>query len=121
MTDTITLLGLEVFGHHGVFDFERTQGQIFVIDLTLGVDTRPAAASDDLRDTVDYGGIADAVRACVGSDPVDLIETLAERIAEVVLTNNRVEWVQVAVHKPNAPIDGVFADVVVTIKRSRQP
>ena len=77
--------GIECFGHHGVFDFERRDGQIFVVDLVLGLDTRPAAASDDLRDTVDYGSLVAAVKAAVETDPVDLIETLAQRIADVCL------------------------------------
>jgi dihydroneopterin aldolase len=72
--------GIECFGHHGVFDFERREGQVFVIDLELGIDTRPAAASDDLADTVDYGTHA-CCEASGRVDPVDLIETLSQRIA----------------------------------------
>ena len=71
--------GIECFGHHGVFEFERREGQTFVVDLVLGLDTAPAAASDDLRDTVDYGSLVAAVKAAVETDPVDLIETLAQR------------------------------------------
>ena len=88
-----------------------------MIDLTLGLDTRPAAASDDLRDTVDYGSLVAHVKTVVESDPVDLIETLAQRVARVCLSDGRVEWVRVTVHKPNAPIDAVFADVALTIRR----
>ncbi len=119
-TDEITVLGIECFGHHGVFDFERREGQRFVIDLSLGVDTRPAAASDDLRDTVDYGSVVAAVHAAVETDPVDLIETLAQRIADVCLLDDRVDWVRVTVHKPDAPITATFADVVLTITRRRE-
>ena len=117
MTDELTITGVECFGHHGVFEHERHEGQAFVIDLTLGLDTRPAAKSDDLRDTVDYGTLVDQVKATVQSDPVDLIETLAERVAQVCLSGGRVEWVRVTVHKPDAPIDAVFADVALTIRR----
>jgi len=117
MTDELAILGLECQGFHGVFDFERREGQTFVIDLVLGVDTRPAAASDDLRDTVDYGSLSTKVKASVERDPVDLIETLAQRIADLCLLESRVEWVRVTVHKPDAPIDATFHDVALTITR----
>src|SRR5512139_2114494 len=87
--DRLAVHGIEAFGHHGVFDFERREGQIFKVDLVLGMDTRPAARSDDLHDTVDYGTLVAAVKKAVESDPVDLIEKLAQRIAEVCLTDNR--------------------------------
>jgi dihydroneopterin aldolase len=115
--DQLTITGIECFGHHGVFDHERRGGQVFVIDLTLGLDTRSAAASDDLQDTVDYGSLVAQVKTAVESDPVDLIETLAQRVAGVCLSDRRVEWVRVSVHKPDAPIDAVFADVALTIRR----
>lgn len=120
MTDELTITGVECYGHHGVFDFERRDGQTFLIDLTLGVDTAPAAASDDLRDTVDYGRLVASVKAAVEKDPVDLIETLAQRIADVCLVDGRVEWARVAVHKPDAPIESTFSDVVLTITRKRE-
>ena len=106
---------------HGVFEFEKREGQIFVVDLTLGVDTRAAAASDDLQDTVDYGSLVARVKAAVESDPVDLIETVAERIAQVCLVDRRVEWVRVTLHKPDAPIESTFADVTLSITRSTHP
>lgn len=119
MSDELSILGLECWGHHGVFDFERREGQKFVVDLTLGLDTRAAAASDDLQDTVDYGSLAGRVKQAVESDPVDLVETLAERLAGVALEEDRVEWVRVRLHKPDAPIDATFRDVALTITRSK--
>ena len=119
-TDELTVSGIACFGHHGVFDFERRQGQAFVIDLTLAVETASAAASDDLRDTVDYGSLVAAVKAAVERDPVDLIETLAQRLADVCLLDDRVEWVRVTVHKPDAPIEATFTDVALTITRKRE-
>ncbi len=110
--------GISVHGHHGVFDFERRDGQEFVIDLVLAVDTRPAALQDDLQETVDYGTLVDEVRSAVERDPVDLIETLAQRIADVCLRHTRVEAVEVTVHKPHAPIQATFEDVALTIHRS---
>jgi len=118
--DELAVLGIECFGHHGVFDFERREGQTFVVDLVLGLDIGAAAASDDLRDTVDYGSLVAAVKAAVEKDPVDLIETLAQRIADVCLLDGRVEWSRVTVHKPDAPIEATFADVALTITRTRE-
>jgi dihydroneopterin aldolase len=120
MTDELTVSGIECFAHHGVFDVERREGQVFVIDVTLGVDTAPAAASDDLRDTVDYGSLVGAVKAAVERDPVDLIETLAARIAAICVSDHRVEWARVTVHKPDAPIDATYSDVALTITRKRE-
>lgn len=122
MTDRLTVSGVRCWGHHGVFDHERRDGQDFVIDLTLGLDTGPAAASDDLHDTVDYGNLVARVKAAVEADPVDLIETLADRVAGECLSDRRVEWVEVTVHKPDAPIEADFADVALTIRRdAREP
>ncbi|GAB2690940.1 dihydroneopterin aldolase [Thalassiella azotivora] len=120
MTDRIELHGLRARGHHGVFDHERREGQDFVVDLVLHVDTRPAAASDDLTDTVHYGVIAQEVHDVVAGDPVDLVETLAQRVADRVLAHERVQAVDVAVHKPQAPIEVPFSDVVLRIHRRRE-
>jgi 7,8-dihydroneopterin aldolase/epimerase/oxygenase len=120
VSDELVVSGIECFGHHGVFEHERRDGQTFVIDLALGIDSRSAAASDDLRDTVDYGSLVHQVKAAVEKDPVDLIETLAQRIADVCLWDGRVEWARVTVHKPDAPIDANFSDVALTITRKRQ-
>lgn len=115
--DEITLTGLRVFGRHGVFEHERAQGQEFVIDLTLFVQTDRAAQTDDVADTVHYGEVAETVAAIVGGEPVNLIETLAHRIAEHILTIEGVRMTRVTVHKPEAPIPLTFADVSVTIVR----
>lgn len=119
VADRITLSGLRVFGYHGVYDDEKRDGQDFVVDLRLDLDTRPAAASDDVADTVHYGELAASVAAVVAGDPVDLLETLAQRIADVALADARVARVEVTVHKPQAPIALQFDDVSVTIARSR--
>ena len=119
MTDELTITGVECFAHHGVFDFERREGQVFVVDLVLGIDTRPAAASDDLVDTVNYGTLVADVKAAVEREPVDLIETVAQRITDVCLLDTRVEWARVTLHKPDAPIDATYSDVALTITRTR--
>jgi dihydroneopterin aldolase len=90
---------------------------VFVVDLALLLDTGPAAGTDDLRETVDYGTLVNRVRRDVESDPVDLIETLAQRIADTCLADRRVRTAEVTVHKPQAPVEGTFADVTLTIVR----
>lgn len=118
--DSITLTGLRVHAHHGVYDFEREAGQEFVIDVTVWLDLAAPAASDDVSGTIHYGELALEVTDAVRRDPVDLIETVAERVAEVVLAHRAAEAVRVTVHKPNAPIEVPFDDVAVTIERARE-
>ncbi|WP_328914066.1 MULTISPECIES: dihydroneopterin aldolase [unclassified Streptomyces] len=117
--DRVTLRGLSVRGHHGVFAHERENGQIFVVDLALSLDTAPAAAGDDLTKTVHYGVLSEQVAAVVSGEPVNLIETLAQRIADTCLGHTLVQEVEVTVHKPDAPITVPFDDVTVTITRRR--
>jgi len=117
--DEIRLTGLRATAHHGVFEHERREGQLFVVDLIVRLPLAPAAAGDDLAATVHYGELAEAVVAAVESDPVDLIETVAERIAAVALGFPAAHEVVVTVHKPNAPITVPFDDVSVTITRRR--
>ncbi len=117
--DEITLTGLRANAHHGVFDEERRTGQLFLIDVTVGLDVHDAARSDDLENTIHYGVLAEEVVAAVERDPVDLIETVAERVAAVVLAHDRAAVVTVTVHKPAAPIAVPFEDVSVRIMRAR--
>ncbi len=117
--DRIELIGLRARGFHGVFEFERREGQDFVVDVVLHVDSRRAAASDDVADTVHYGDLAEQVHAVVTGDPVDLIETLASRVADLALSQAGVGAVDVAVHKPQAPVQVAFTDVVVRVHRRR--
>ncbi|WP_246498000.1 dihydroneopterin aldolase [Natronoglycomyces albus] len=118
-TDTITLTGLRVHGRHGVFEFERQRGQDFIIDVVLTTSTAAAAASDNLADTIDYGALADSLAHIVAGEPVNLLETLAQRLADACLADPRVIDTTVTVHKPQAPIAHAFSDVAVTIRRSR--
>jgi 7,8-dihydroneopterin aldolase/epimerase/oxygenase len=115
----ITLLGLRARGRHGVFDFEREQGQDFVVDVVLELDLGRAVSSDDVADTVHYGELADRLVEIVGGEPVNLIETLAGRLLAACLADDRVRAAEVTVHKPQAPIPHDFADVAVTLRRSR--
>jgi len=116
---TITLTGLRVRGHHGVYDFERVQGQEFVVDVTLEVDLDEAVRTDDVTDTVHYGQLADRLAGIVAGDPVNLIETLADRLATACLAYPRVGVATVTVHKPQAPIEQEFGDIAVTLRKTR--
>ena len=117
--DRIELRGLRVFARHGVLDSERQAGQEFVIDAVLWLDTRPAAGSDDLSKTVDYGAVANRLVRLAEEPPVRLIETLAERLAADCLSEPLVAEVEITVHKPQAPIAHPFSDVIVVIRRAR--
>lgn len=121
MGGTIELTGLRARGHHGVYDFERSQGQEFVVDVRLRLDLGPAVASDDVADTVHYGELAQRLVEVVGGQPVNLLETLADRLLAVCLSDSRVDEATVTVHKPQAPIPQEFADVSVTLIGSRRP
>ena len=117
--DVIELLGVRAKGYHGVLDFERRDGQDFVVDVAVELDATAASDSDDLGETVHYGVLAEQVVAEIERDPVDLIETLAERIAAAVLTHRAALATEVTVHKPQAPITVPFTDVSITIRRER--
>jgi dihydroneopterin aldolase len=117
--DRITLTGLRASAFHGVLEHERANGQLFLIDVVVHLSLREAGASDELAQTIDYGELASRVVSAVESDPVDLIETVAERIAALVLEYPAATMTEVTVHKPSAPITVPFDDVSVTITRGR--
>lgn len=119
MTDLIRLRGLRARGFHGVLPHEREHGQQFVVDVELEVDIATAAASDALPDTIDYAGLAERLVDVVTGEPVNLIETLADRLAAVCLADPRVQSVTVEVHKPEAPVTVPVEDITVTIRRPR--
>lgn len=117
--DRVRLTGISATGYHGVFDHERRDGQTFVVDVVVHLDTRRAAATDDLAHTLHYGELAEQVVTVVEGEPADLIETVAERIAATVLAHPQVQAVDVVVHKPQAPITVPFEDVTVEVRRDR--
>ncbi|MGW1678434.1 dihydroneopterin aldolase [Saccharopolyspora sp. NPDC002376] len=120
MADRITLTGLKVRGNHGVFDHEKRDGQDFFVDITVWIDLGEAAATDDLAKTMHYGELAERAAAIVAGPSKDLIEAVAGEIADDVMTDERVHAAEVTIHKPSAPIPLTFADVAVTIRRSRR-
>jgi dihydroneopterin aldolase len=117
--DRITLTGLRVHGRHGVHEHERVRGQEFVVDATVWLDLRPAAKTDTLFATLDYGALADRAARIVGGDPCNLIETVAARLAAEVLQDQRVHAVEITIHKPHAGLLYPFTDVSVTTHLSR--
>jgi dihydroneopterin aldolase len=117
--DRIALRGVRAHAHHGVYAFERERGQMFRVDAVLELDTRAAAAGDDLDKTVNYADLAQQLYAVLTGEPVSLLETLAERLANVCLANSLVDAVEITVHKPQAELGVPFDDVTVTIRRER--
>lgn len=117
--DRITLLGIGAVGYHGVLDQEKRSGQPFFVDLVMYLDLAAAGGSDDVARTAHYGEVAEQVRDIVIGPSVNLLETLAERIARHLLDRFPLDAVEVTVHKPKAPIEVTFSDVSVTIYRER--
>lgn len=117
--DRIAVTGLRAYGYHGVLRSERAQGQEFIADAVLWLDTSDAAAADDVSRTVDYAALAGRLADIISGEPVDLIETLAQRLATACLSDERVREAEVTVHKPSAPVGVPVRDVSVTIRRGR--
>lgn len=134
MSYRVSLTGVRARGFHGVFPAERRDGQDFVVDAVLDVDGAGGEVGDEvdradgaggfggpdqLEATVDYGSLAQRLHDAVAGEPVNLIETLADRLAQLCLADPRVRRVEVTVHKPSAPIEVPFDDVAVTVTRER--
>jgi dihydroneopterin aldolase len=117
--DRIAVRGISAHAHHGVYDWERERGQTFRVDAVLELDTAPAAAGDDLDRTVNYAELAQRLHAVLTGGPVALLETLAQRLADVCLANPLVDAAEITVHKPEAELGVPFDDVAVTIRRER--
>ena len=119
MGDRIAIRGLRGYARHGVYAREREQGQIFCVDAAVEVDTSRAAADDDLTKTVNYAELAQRLHAVLVGEPVHLLETLAQRLADVCLAYPLVDAVEITVHKPEADLGVPFEDVTVAIRRAR--
>lgn len=122
--DRISLTGVEAFGYHGVLPAERANGQPFIVDVVLHAEIREAGRTDDLSRTVDYAAVAAAIVEAIEGEPLNLIESLAQRIADAIFAldstrTTHVSLLEVTVHKPQAPIEAKFADVSVSIVRVR--
>ena len=118
--DRILLEGLSFYAHVGVLPREKERGQRFRVDLVLEGGRLAAADSDRLEDTVDYAALYDRIRQAVEPARFDLVERLAQVVAEVVLSfSEKVLAVDVTVRKPEAPLPGAFESVGVRLRRYR--
>lgn len=116
--DRITIEGMEFFGYHGALPEEGRLGQRFIIDLVLQLSLQQAGQNDDLGQSINYAEVYQQVRELAEGKPVRTIEALAEKIASDLKTKySKLERVIVTVHKPGAPVPGIFRDVAVTLER----
>jgi len=118
MSDLISIKGIKGFGFHGVFDFEKKDGQEFFADIELEIDLSKASRSDQLEDTIDYGIFTSIALSHITGQPVNLIEHLAGNIAQQIKDSSpAIISVSVTVHKPHAPVTEQVTDIAVTIRR----
>lgn len=118
MSDLISIKGIKAFGYHGIFDFERRDGQDFFVDIELSIDLQSASKSDDLQDSIDYGLLSAIAHQEIEGEPVNLIERLAGKIADRILGEfPQATSLAITVHKPLAPVKEEVTDISVTIRR----
>jgi dihydroneopterin aldolase len=118
--DTVFIRDLRIDTLIGIYDWERQVRQTISLDLEMGADIRRAAATDAIEDTLNYKAVAKRLIDFVGNSEYQLVETLAEEIAAIVLHEFAVPWLKLTVHKPGA-VRG-SRDVGVVIERgSREP
>ncbi len=115
MTDQIEIMGVRGYGYHGVLESERRDGQEFLVDIVLGVDL--VDLGDDLERTIDYSVVAQRAHDVIVGEPCQLIETVAQRIVDACADVGPLQFMEVAVHKPSAPIAVPFNDVVARVRR----
>ena len=118
MSDKISIKGIKGFGYHGVFDFEKRDGQDFYVDLDIDIDLTEASNSDLLSDSVDYSLLTAIAKEAIEKLQFDLIERLAGFIADTIRENFPIVIsIAVTVHKPSAPVNESVTDIAVTITR----
>ena len=118
MNDRISIKGIKGFGYHGVFDFEKRDGQDFFVDLEIEIDLSAASNSDILTDSIDYSLLTAIAKEAIEKLQFDLIERLAGFIADTIRENfPAVISIAVTVHKPSAPVSESVSDIAVTITR----
>lgn len=122
MTQDIHIFGLRVYGYHGVLEHERIDGQYFIVDAKISIDADRAVATDEIANTISYAEIAQLISDNVRNNPVNLLETLSQRLADEVLfaASPWASKVKITVSKPDAPIDLYFDNVSVTATAKRQ-
>ncbi len=118
--DKIIMQGMEFYGYHGVLPAEQEIGQLFLVDLELATYLEHPGRLDDVSETIDYSEVYGLVEKIMTEERCNLIEALAERISQAVLSRYSVEEVMVRVKKPHAPLGGSFEYVGVEIRRGPQ-
>jgi dihydroneopterin aldolase len=119
--DVIHLSGLEFYAYHGLLAEERTLGQKFLVDMDIFLSLQTAGKSDKLEDTVSYAEVYSIIQKYMLGEPVNLLENLAEQIATRVLAGFSCSAVRIEIHKPQAPVPGIFGDISVEIWREKKP
>jgi dihydroneopterin aldolase len=118
--DKIILTGISALGFHGVHDFEKKNGQLFSVDLEIGLDLSKAGKNDELSETVDYSTVVEMVINILTGPPVNLIEKIAELVCEEIFKSFvQVKSVTVVIHKPEAPVGANILDIAVKLERVR--
>ncbi len=118
-TDKVIIKGIKAFGYHGVFDLEKKSGQDFIVDIEYSYDTSDAIETDDISKAIDYAAISNLVKNIVEGESRNLIEKVADDIANKLMKNFEISWVKVTLHKPHAPVELKFSDIAVVIERNR--
>ncbi|MGJ8692982.1 MAG: dihydroneopterin aldolase [Thalassotalea sp.] len=116
--DKVFINGLSIQTTIGFFEWEKQIKQTLIFDLAMGWDIKPAAKNDELAKTLDYADISLAIERFANANPVDLIETLAERVAEHLMSTYHIPWLSLKIHKPNAVHNA--SSVGVEIERGQQ-
>lgn len=118
--DEILLKNMSFFGHHGTDREEQRIGQRIYVDLSIKIDLSKAAESDNLEDTINYAEVFERVKLIVEGESCKLLERIAGKINKEILDNYKiVESIKTSIHKPGAPINGIFDDVVIVIQKKR--
>ena len=117
--DVIQLTGIRCYGYTGFLAEERFLGQWFEVDLRIGVDLAPAGQSDRIDDTLDYRSVIAAVKEIISTVKFDLIEKLAETIVTTVLNFDKVQQVELKLHKPAAPIPDFGGKITIELTRNK--
>jgi len=119
--DAIYINNMEFYAYHGVFEEENRLGQRYACDAVLYTSLREAGETDELDKTVNYALAYQVIKEIMDGEPVQLIETLAERIADKLLQEfPSLKLVRIKVSKPNPPIPGILGGVAVEIHRERR-
>lgn len=118
--DKIFINGFVLFAHHGVHPEETALGQRFIFDVELLLDLRPAAQSDHLDETVDYGAVMSCIARVTETRRCRLLEALAEAVVrELFVVFPSVQAVRLRINKPSAPVPGMFSSMGIEVMRER--